>query len=307
MWGLPRSSSAAGLGELFDTLLVFENYPVDRAALAAERDGLRLGQVEGHDATHYPLTLMVQPGETAAAAARLPARPVRSGERRGAGRAADPAAGGGGRSADAAALPILGGRARHHPRAWSDTAHPRAVSNAHARGAACEPPATLPALFAAQAARTPDAIAVVFEDRTLTYAALDAHANRLAHHLRGLGVGPETVVGLCVERSPEMVVGLLGILKAGGAYLPLDPDYPRERLAFMLADAGARGAGDAAGAARAAAGSGRGRSHTSCGSTPTGRDRAAARNRARRSPRPAPPRLRDLHLGLDRHAKGRGR
>ena len=79
---------------------------------------------------------------------------------------------------------------------------------------------------------------MVFEDRTLTYAALDAHANRLAHHLQSLGVGPETMVGLCVERSPEMVIGLLGILKAGGAYLPLDPNYPRERLAFMLADAG---------------------------------------------------------------------
>jgi non-ribosomal peptide synthetase component F len=78
-------------------------------------------------------------------------------------------------------------------------------------------PATLPSLFAAQALRTPDAVAVVFEDRFLTYAALDAHANRLANHLRGLGVGPETVVGLCVERSPEMVVGLLGILKAGAA------------------------------------------------------------------------------------------
>ena len=99
-------------------------------------------------------------------------------------------------------------------------------------------PATLPSLFAEQAARTPDAAAVIFEDRTLSYAALDAHANRLAHHLQSLGVGPETVVGLCVERSPEMVVGLLGILKAGGAYLPLDPHYPRERLGFMLADAG---------------------------------------------------------------------
>ena len=97
--------------------------------------------------------------------------------------------------------------------------------------------ATLPALFAAQARRTPAAIAVIFEGRRLSYAELDAHANQLAHHLRGLGVGAETVVGLCVERSPEMVIGLLGILKAGGAYLPLDPSYPAERLSFMLGDA----------------------------------------------------------------------
>ena len=81
--------------------------------------------------------------------------------------------------------------------------------------------------------------AVLFEDRVLSYAALEAHANRLAHHLQSLGVGPETIVGLLAERSPEMVVGLLAILKAGGAYLPLDPDYPPERLSFMLADAGA--------------------------------------------------------------------
>ena len=90
-------------------------------------------------------------------------------------------------------------------------------------------------LFEEQAARTPDAVAVVFEDRQLTYRELNAQANQLARHLRTLGVGPEMPVGMCVERSLEMVVGMLGILKAGGAYVPLDPAYPRERLALMLA------------------------------------------------------------------------
>ena len=99
-------------------------------------------------------------------------------------------------------------------------------------------PATLPALFAAQAARTPDATAVIFEDRMLTYAALDAHANRLAHHLQSLGVGPDVLVGVCAERSLELVVGLLAVLKAGGAYLPLDPEYPAERIDDMVTDAG---------------------------------------------------------------------
>jgi nonribosomal peptide synthetase DhbF len=98
-------------------------------------------------------------------------------------------------------------------------------------------PATLPELFAAQVARTPDATAVVFEGRSLSYRELDGRANALAHHLRSRGVGPEVVVGLCLERSLEMVVGLIAILKAGGAYLPLDPAYPRSRLEYMINDA----------------------------------------------------------------------
>ena len=87
-----------------------------------------------------------------------------------------------------------------------------------------------------QAERTPDAIAVVFENQQLTYAQLNNRANQLAHYLRSLGVETEVIVGLCVERSLEMIVALIGILKAGGAYLPLDPEYPPARLEFMLFD-----------------------------------------------------------------------
>ncbi|MEW5928740.1 MAG: amino acid adenylation domain-containing protein, partial [Gemmatimonadota bacterium] len=98
--------------------------------------------------------------------------------------------------------------------------------------------APLHRLFEEQAARTPDAVAVVFEGGELTYAALDGRAARLARRLRGLGVGPETRVGVCAERSPELVVALLATLKAGGAYVPVDPDHPAERIAYVLADAG---------------------------------------------------------------------
>ncbi len=95
-------------------------------------------------------------------------------------------------------------------------------------------------LFAEQAARTPAAVALTFGSESVTYAELDHRSDALARRLAALGVGPEARVGICVERSPAMVAGLLGILKAGGAYVPLDPEYPAERLAFMLADSGAR-------------------------------------------------------------------
>jgi len=96
---------------------------------------------------------------------------------------------------------------------------------------------TLVDLFEEQVAKTPEAIAVVFENQQLTYRGLNTKANRLAHYLQTLGVKPEVLVGICVERSIEMVIGIFGILKAGGAYVPLDPAYPNARLAFMLEDA----------------------------------------------------------------------
>lgn len=94
-------------------------------------------------------------------------------------------------------------------------------------------------LFEVQAERTPDAVALVFENSNFTYHELNERANQLAHHLQVMGVGPEVIVGICAERSLEMIVGLLGILKAGGAYMPLDPSYPKERLNFMLEDSNA--------------------------------------------------------------------
>ena len=122
-------------------------------------------------------------------------------------------------------LEILGPEERHMLlKEFNDTARPL-------------PEATLPQLFEAQVERDPQAIALVFDEKSLTYQELNARANRLAHHLIGLGVGPESLVGIALERSIEMVVALLGVLKAGGAYLPLDPDYPQARLAHMLADA----------------------------------------------------------------------
>ncbi|MEW5930969.1 MAG: amino acid adenylation domain-containing protein [Gemmatimonadota bacterium] len=95
-------------------------------------------------------------------------------------------------------------------------------------------------LFEAQAALTPDAPAVLFGEESLTYAELDRRANRLAHALRRRGVGPEVRVGICLERSPELMVALLGVLKAGGAYVPADPAHPAERIAYLLEDSGVR-------------------------------------------------------------------
>ncbi|SEN18920.1 non-ribosomal peptide synthase domain TIGR01720/amino acid adenylation domain-containing protein [Stigmatella aurantiaca] len=218
--GLPRGTS------LFECLLVFENYPLDSAVWDWARD-LDVRDFVVSEWTNYPLTLVVAPGRElqfkllhdagrfdAAAAGSMLAhlRALLEGfVTRLDARLAD--------------VPMLTAEERQRLlRTWN-----------RAEDFACEP--SVHHLFEAQAARTPDAVAVTYEEQSLTYGELNRRANQLAHHLRARGVGPEVRVGLCVERSLELVVGLLGILKAGGAYLPLDPAYPKDRLAFMLEDA----------------------------------------------------------------------
>ncbi|MDB4901400.1 MAG: amino acid adenylation protein, partial [Mucilaginibacter sp.] len=94
-------------------------------------------------------------------------------------------------------------------------------------------------LFEEQVAKSPDAIAIVFEGKQLSYSELNKRSNQLAHYLQKQGVKAETLVPVCLERSLEMMVGILGILKAGGAYVPIDPEYPQERISYMLEDTGA--------------------------------------------------------------------
>ncbi|WP_143519625.1 AMP-binding protein, partial [Pseudomonas syringae] len=115
---------------------------------------------------------------------------------------------------------------QHVLREWNATA-------ADFPGEAC-----LHSLIEAQVCATPDAPALIFATEQLSYAQLNARANQLAHRLRESGVGPDVLVGICVERSLELVIGLLAIIKAGGAYVPLDPEYPEDRLAYMMQDSG---------------------------------------------------------------------
>ncbi len=212
---------------LFESLLVFENYPVSDELRSSQWGELRLGRVESHEQTNYPLAIAVAPGAEVGLGFQYDrSRFERETIERMAGHlqqllegiVAAP-------ECRLSRLPLLtDSELQQLLIEWNGTAadYPR--------------DRCLHQLFEEQARRTPEAAAVAFGDRQLTYAQLNARANRLARHLRELGVGPEVLAAICVERSLEMAVGLLGILKAGGAYVPLDPDYPAERLAFMLED-----------------------------------------------------------------------
>ncbi|MFJ9898453.1 amino acid adenylation domain-containing protein [Streptomyces sp. NPDC091280] len=223
--GLADIRRASGSrGELFDTLLAFENHPGADEAEGAEASPVT--QLTGRDATHYPLTLAVLPGHRLAL--RLSYRPDLYD---------DSAAR---RLLDRFATVLEAFATRPTRRVREiDVLLPgeRERLMGEADDTAVPSSATLPELFAAQAARTPDATAVVYEGDRLTYAELEERANRLAHLLAARGAGPERLVALALPRSPELVVAVLAVLKTGAAYVPMDPEYPADRLAFMLTDA----------------------------------------------------------------------
>ncbi|MFD7325292.1 amino acid adenylation domain-containing protein [Streptomyces sp. NPDC059875] len=230
--GLAEIQRIAGGGELFDTLVVFENYPSGDLATDADQEALRLTGAEVFDAVHYPLALIVEQGSGGLAlrfkydAARLDQLAVAVIAHRFEALlrtlVADP-------SRPVARVGLLSEREAERLTALNATTHPLPDADA-----------TLASLFAAQVARTPDAPAVVCEGTTLSYAELDRRAEALARRLRARGAGPERFVAVAVPRSAELMVALLGVHKAGAAYLPVDLDYPADRVAFMLADSGAR-------------------------------------------------------------------
>ncbi|WP_067488572.1 non-ribosomal peptide synthetase [Actinomadura hibisca] len=213
-------------GALFDTMTVLENYPFDPASMDGSLNGVRITGFDSYDATHFPLSLVALPGDElslrlhyrtdvydAATVEALLAR-VRGFLEAFAEDSEQPIGG----------VDLAGDDGRAQLAAWNDTA-------------ADVPTGTLADLFEAQAARTPDAVALIAGERRLTYAELNEHANRLAHELIARGIGAEDRVALVLPRTPAFIVAILAAHKAGAAYVPVDPDYPADRIAYMLEDA----------------------------------------------------------------------
>ncbi|ENC9778042.1 TPA: non-ribosomal peptide synthase/polyketide synthase [Pseudomonas aeruginosa] len=215
---------------LFDNILVFENYPVSQMLQQQASQGLAFGAVGNHEQTNYPLTLSVSLGQ------RLELQFAYDREH-----------------FDDASVARLDRHLTHllaqmvERPASTCLAEFELLEAAERRQAIFDwgrNPGRYPdersveQLFASRAAMEPERVALLFEERQLSYGELNAQANRLAHRLIELGVGPDVLVGIAVERGLEMIVSLLAVLKAGGAYVPLDPEYPQERLGYMIEDSG---------------------------------------------------------------------
>ncbi|MFJ4527361.1 amino acid adenylation domain-containing protein [Streptomyces nigrescens] len=221
---LTQLQSIAGHAELFDTVVVFENYPIDEEELRDLVPGLELRDVQGRDGTHYPLTLIAMPGD-----GRLRLRLDHSSDlfdEEDARRLLD-------------RLGALLDRITARPEArlgQLDLLLPDEQERP-AETAAEPAPVALPALFEEQVRRRPAAPALTCGDTTLSYGELNARANRLARLLVARGAGPERLVALVLGRSMDLVVAVLAVLKSGAGYLPLDPAHPVERVRQVLADA----------------------------------------------------------------------
>ncbi|WP_057389853.1 non-ribosomal peptide synthase/polyketide synthase [Pseudomonas aeruginosa] len=215
---------------LFDNILVFENYPVSQMLQQQASQGLAFGAVGNHEQTNYPLTLSVSLGQ------RLELQFAYDREH-----------------FDDASVARLDRHLTHllaqmvERPASTCLAEFELLEAAERRQAIFDwgrNPGRYPdersveQLFASRAVMEPERVALLFEERQLSYGELNAQANRLAHRLIELGVGPDVLVGIAVERGLEMIVSLLAVLKAGGAYVPLDPEYPQERLGYMIEDSG---------------------------------------------------------------------
>ncbi|MGM1059511.1 amino acid adenylation domain-containing protein [Saccharothrix sp. Mg75] len=225
--GLPDVQRAVGVGELFDTMLVMENFPLSSRRRTPLAPGLDLVGVDITDATHYPLTVIVIPEDEIVVGLGYQPHAFDEGTVRGYGRwlrtllhgiVDDP-------DRPVARLAALDAEERDRVLAMG-----RGPEPTRERGGCL-------AEFATWVDRTPGAEAVVCRDRSLTYAELDRRANRLAHALLDRGVRPQDAVAVLLGRDVEMVVALFGVLKAGAVYVPMDPDYPKDRLAHMLGDA----------------------------------------------------------------------
>ncbi|ORA15463.1 non-ribosomal peptide synthase/polyketide synthase, partial [Mycobacterium arosiense] len=216
-----------GQDQLFDTLFAYENYPIDASALSADHE-LAVTDITTRESTHYPLTMQAQPGRELRLqveydtdvfdAARIAALIERL-QRVLVVMTSDPAR-------RLSSIDLLDPAEHDRLDGWAD----RAVLTRPAT------PTSIPALFAAQAARSPRAAAVTFEGRSMSYRELDEKSNRLAHLLTDRGVGPGASVALLFGRSADAIVAILAVLKTGAAYLPIDPALPAARIDFMLTD-----------------------------------------------------------------------